>query len=59
MMVRFVILAILMRGLIPFFEEYMSELYLWSSIVFVLPFVIYMKVFFGFLVKPRKDGIKG
>ena len=59
MMVGFVILATFMRGLIPFFEEYMAELYLWSSVVFVLPFVIYMKVFFGFLVKPRADGIKG
>ena len=59
LMVGFVILATFMRGLIPFFEEYMAELYLCSSIVFVLPFVIYMKVFFGFLVKPRLDGIKG
>ena len=59
LMVLFIIIATLMRGLIPFFEEYMSELYLWSSVVFVLPFLIYIKVFFGFLWKPRADGIKG
>ena len=59
LMVIFMIVATLMRGLIPFFEEYMMELYLWSSIVWVLPFVLYIKVFFGFLVTPRADGIQG
>ena len=59
LMVIGIVVATLMRGLIPFFEEYMSELYLWSSVVFTLPFLIYIWVFFGFLVKPRADGIKG
>jgi len=59
LMVIGIIIATLMRGLIPFFEEYMSELYLYSSIVWTIPFILYMKVFFGFLVKPRADGIKG
>ncbi|HIP61252.1 MAG TPA: NnrS family protein [Sulfurovum sp.] len=58
-MVIFMIIATLMRGLIPFFEEYMMELYLWSSVVWALPFVLYIKVFFGFLVTPRADGIQG
>ena len=59
LMVIGIIVATLMRGLIPFFENYMSELYLFSAIVWVLPFVLYMKVFFRFLVTPRADGIKG
>ena len=59
LMVIGIIVATLMRGLIPFFEEYMSELYLWSSVIWALPFVLYMKVFFGFLVTARADGIKG
>jgi len=59
LMVIGIIMATLMRGLIPFFEEYMSELYLWSSVVWTIPFILYIKVFFGFLVKPRADGIKG
>jgi len=58
-MVLLIILATLMRGLIPFYEEYMSELYLWSSIVWSIPFAMYMKMFFPFLMKPRADGIQG
>ncbi len=58
-MVLLIIIATLMRGLIPFFETYTSELYLWSSIIWTIPFMIYIKVFFGFLVTPRADGIKG
>ena len=59
LMVLGIIIATLMRGLIPFFEAYISELYLWSSVVFVIPFLIYIWVFFGFLVKKRADGILG
>lgn len=59
MMVLLIILATLMRGSIPFFEEYTGALYLWSSIVWSIPFILYMKVFFGFLLTPRADGIKG
>ena len=59
LMVGLIVLATLMRGLIPFFEEYTSELYLISSIVWAIPFMIYIKVFFRFLVSPRADGIKG
>ncbi len=59
LMVILIIVATLMRGLIPFFEEYMSELYLWSSIVWSIPFIIYTKQFYGFLVAPRFDGVKG
>ncbi|MCF6308865.1 MAG: NnrS family protein [Sulfurimonas sp.] len=58
-MVMLIILATCMRGLIPFFEEYSSELYIYSSIVWSIPFAIYIKLFFGFLIAPRADGIKG
>ncbi|MGB6329333.1 MAG: NnrS family protein [Halarcobacter sp.] len=59
MMVFFIVLATLMRSLIPFFESYTSELYLYSSIFWSLPFIIYIKVFYSFLLNPRADGIKG
>jgi len=59
LMVGLIILATLMRGLIPFFEEYMSELYLYSAIIWTIPFIIYIKLFFKFLLTPRADGIKG
>jgi len=59
LMVAFMILATLMRSLIPFFEEYTSELYLYSSIIWSIPFMLYIKVFYKFLLTPRADGIKG
>jgi uncharacterized protein involved in response to NO len=59
LMVSLIIIATLMRSLIPFFEEYMSELYLYSSIIWTIPFMLYIKLFFGFLLAPRADGIKG
>lgn len=59
LMVSLIIIATLMRGLIPFFEEYMAELYLYSSIIWAIPFMLYIKVFFKFLLTPRADGIKG
>ncbi len=58
-MVILIIIATLMRGLIPFFEAYTSELYLWSAIIWTIPFFLYIKVFWKFLASPRADGIKG
>ncbi len=58
-MVFFIILATFMRGLIPFFEEYTNELYLYSSIIWSIPFAIYIQQYYSFLLKPRADGIKG
>ena len=59
LMIILMIVATLMRSLIPFFEDYMSELYLWSSIIWTIPFMLYIKVFYSFLLAPRADGIKG
>jgi len=59
LMVFFIILATFMRGMIPFFQEYQMQLYLWSAIAWSIPFMIFIKVFFRFLIEPRADGIKG
>jgi len=59
LMVVFVIMAALMRASVPFYPEFASELYLYSAIIWTLPFVIYIKVFYKFLLNPRADGIKG
>ncbi|MFA7499719.1 MAG: NnrS family protein [Sulfurimonas sp.] len=59
LMVGFIVVATLMRGVIPFFEEHAATLYQLSSIIWTLPFILYIKVFFKFLVAPRADGIKG
>jgi len=58
-MVLLMIIATLVRSLIPFFEEYMSLMYMGSAILWAAPFVLYMKVFFKFLMTPRADGILG
>jgi len=58
-MVLLIIIATLMRSLIPFYEEYIMELYLYSSIVFIIPFMMYINLFFPFLLKKRADGIQG
>lgn len=59
LMVLFMVIATLMRSLIPFFGNYTQELYLYSSILWALPFILYIKVFYNFLLSPRADGIKG
>ncbi len=59
LMVFFIIGATFMRALIPFFQEYQTQLYLWSAIAWSVPFMIFIKVFFKFLIEPRADGIKG
>ena len=59
LMVILMITATCMRGLIPFYEEYSSQLYFWSAIVWTVPFMLYLKVFYKFLMTPRADGIKG
>ena len=59
LMVLFIVIATLMRSLIPFFENYTQELYLYSSIIWAIPFILYIKVFYNFLLSPRADGIKG
>lgn len=58
-MVILMIVATLIRSLIPFYEEYSSYMYMSSAVLWALPFVLYMKVFFKFLVTPRADGILG
>lgn len=58
-MVLFIIIATCMRAFIPFYEEYSRELYLYSAILWSIPFAMYIKMFFPFLLAPRADGIKG
>ena len=59
LMVILMIIATLMRALIPFYEEYSMQLYLYSAILWSVPFILFIKVFFRFLLSPRADGIKG
>ena len=54
-----IIIATFIRALIPFFTEYAIVMYFSSSIIWALPFIFYSFQFFGYLIKPRIDGIAG
>ncbi len=54
-----IIISTFTRAFIPFYIEYSMVLYIVSSILWAIPFAIYIKQFFPFLLKPRADGIKG
>jgi len=58
-MVLAIVFATITRGIIPFYIEYSMELYMISSILWAIAFIVYMKQFYPFLVTPRADGIKG
>ena len=57
--VALIIVATLLRSLIPFALESASWLYLASALLWALPFVIYLLLFFPFLSRPRADGLPG
>lgn len=54
-----IVCATLIRSFIPYYENLMIEAYILSSILWALPFIFYMKIFFPFLLKKRADGIPG
>jgi len=58
-MVILLVAGAVIRAVIPFFENYSSTLYMLSSLVWAVPFALYIKQFAPFLMKPRADGIKG
>lgn len=58
-MVVLIVIAAFVRASVAFFEEYAMMLYTFSWILWTLPFIIYIKEFFPFLLAPRADGIKG
>lgn len=59
LMVGLIVIATLMRSLIPFYAEHAQTLYLLSALIWTVPFMLYIKLFFGFLMAPRADGVKG
>jgi len=57
--VLLILSATFIRSMIPFFEEYISEAYMISSILWALPFILYMKKYYPYLLAKRADGILG
>ncbi|WP_320036177.1 NnrS family protein [Halarcobacter sp.] len=54
-----IIVATFTRALIPFYEEFLMQAYIISSILWAIPFIIYIKICFPYLLNKRADGIPG
>lgn len=54
-----IIFATILRVSIAYLPEYSNLLYMSSAIIWVIPFIIYIKQFYSYLLSPRADGIKG
>jgi len=54
-----IILSTFIRSFIPYYEEFTIMAYISSSILWAIPFIIYMKIFFPYLLNKRADGIPG
>ena len=54
-----IILSTFIRSFIPYYEEFTMMAYISSSILWAIPFIIYMKIFFPYLLSKRADGIPG
>lgn len=54
-----IIVATMLRTSVAFYPEYAPTLYLSSALIWCLPFVIYMILYFKWLLSPRADGIPG
>jgi len=57
--IGFILLATILRAMVAFYPEYSIGLYLSSATVWSLPFIIFIWRYFGWLISPRVDGIKG
>ncbi len=58
--VALIIIATLLRSLMPFLPaEYTRWLYLSSSVIWAIPFIIYLVIFYPLLSQPRADGLPG
>lgn len=54
-----IVIATLLRSLIPIASEYATWLYLSSSVIWAIPFITYLVIFYPFLSQPRADGLPG
>ncbi len=57
--VLLIIIATILRSLIPFAPQSASWLYLSSAIIWAVPFMIYLVLFYSILSHPRADGLPG
>ncbi len=55
----FILLATGLRTAVAFYPAYATLLYMSSALVWSLPFVIYIAIYFKWLLSPRVDGLPG
>jgi uncharacterized protein involved in response to NO len=54
-----ILISTILRTAVAFYPQYATTLYLSSALIWSLPFVIYMIVYFKWLLSPRVDGLPG
>ena len=54
-----ILAATVLRTSVAFYPQYATSLYMSSALVWSLPFVIYMTIYFKWLLSPRADGLPG
>ena len=54
-----IIVAAVLRTVVAFYPQYATALYIASASVFAIPFFLYMKLYFKWLITPRADGLPG
>jgi uncharacterized protein involved in response to NO len=57
--IALIVIATLIRTLIPFFPAYTTTMYTTSAMIWAIPFIIYLVRFYPFLSQPRADGLQG
>ena len=57
--IALIVIAAFLRTATAFYPEHAPILYITSALVWSLPFVIYIKLYFQWLLTPRADGIPG
>ncbi len=57
--VLLILLATAMRTAVAFYPQHANQLYIGSALIWSLPFIIYIKLYFKWLVSPRADGLPG
>ena len=54
-----ILVATVLRTSVAFYPEYATTFYMSSALIWSLPFVIYIAIYFKWLMSPRVDGLPG
>jgi len=54
-----ILAATVLRTAVAFYPEYATTLYMSSALIWSLPFIIYIAIYFKWLLSPRADGLPG